>query len=82
MSTTLFDKVWDSHVIRKINEGPDVLFIDRHLIHEVTSPQAFAELESRNLEIFRPQQIVCVIWEESRKQLQKYHYSDGVALCN
>ena len=44
MSNTLFDKVWDSHVIRKIEGGPDVVFIDRHLIHEVTSPVAFLGL--------------------------------------
>ena len=37
MSKTLFDKVWDSHVVHKINGGPDVLFIDRHMVHEVTS---------------------------------------------
>ena len=48
MSSTLFDKVWDSHVVRKIQGGPDVLFIDRHLIHEVTSPVAFLGLKSRN----------------------------------
>ncbi len=38
---TLFDKIWDDHVVRSIDEGPDVLYIDRHYIHEVTSPQAF-----------------------------------------
>jgi 3-isopropylmalate/(R)-2-methylmalate dehydratase large subunit len=48
MSTTLFDKVWDSHVVKSIKDGPDVLFIDRHLIHEVTSPVAFLGLKSRN----------------------------------
>ncbi|RXP44971.1 3-isopropylmalate dehydratase large subunit [Lutibacter sp. HS1-25] len=48
MSTTLFDKVWDSHVVKSIQDGPDVLFIDRHLIHEVTSPVAFLGLKSRN----------------------------------
>jgi len=48
MSTTLFDKVWDSHVVRKIKDGPDVFFIDRHLIHEVTSPVAFLGLKQRN----------------------------------
>lgn len=55
---TLFDKVWDAHVVETIPDGPQIIYIDKHLIHEVTSPQAFAELESRNLEIFRPQQIV------------------------
>jgi 3-isopropylmalate/(R)-2-methylmalate dehydratase large subunit len=50
MSTpkTLFDKVWDTHVIRQIEDGPDVLFIDRHFIHEVTSPVAFLGLEGRH----------------------------------
>lgn len=55
---TLFDKVWDAHVVETIPDGPQIIYIDKHLIHEVTSPQAFAELESRNLEIFRPQQIM------------------------
>ena len=54
MSTTLFDKVWDSHVVRKINGGPDVFFIDRHLIHEVTSPVAFLGLKERNNTVLYP----------------------------
>ena len=54
MSKTLFDKVWDSHVVRKITDGPDVLFIDRHLIHEVTSPVAFLGLKSRNNSVLFP----------------------------
>ena len=55
---TLFDKVWDAHVVETVPDGPQVIYIDKHLIHEVTSPQAFAELEARGLEIFRPNQIV------------------------
>lgn len=55
---TLFDKVWDAHVVERIPNGPQIIYIDKHLIHEVTSPQAFAELEARNLEVFRPKQIV------------------------
>lgn len=55
---TLFDKVWDAHVVETILNGPQIIYIDKHLIHEVTSPQAFAELEARNLEVFRPSQIV------------------------
>jgi 3-isopropylmalate/(R)-2-methylmalate dehydratase large subunit len=55
MSTTLFDKVWDEHVIRKIKDGPDVFFIDRHLIHEVTSPVAFLGLKSRNNTVLYPE---------------------------
>lgn len=55
---TLFDKVWDSHIVTSVPNGPQVLYIDKHLIHEVTSPQAFAELEERNIPVFRPNQIV------------------------
>jgi 3-isopropylmalate/(R)-2-methylmalate dehydratase large subunit len=51
MPVTLFDKVWDSHVVRQIKDGPDVLFIDRHFIHEVTSPVAFLGLENRKLKV-------------------------------
>src|SRR6201994_379339 len=55
MSKTLFDKVWDTHVVRKIEGGPDVLFIDRHLIHEVTSPVAFLGLKSRGIKVLYPE---------------------------
>jgi 3-isopropylmalate/(R)-2-methylmalate dehydratase large subunit len=51
---TLFDKIWDAHIVDEIEGGPDVLYIDRHLIHEVTSPQAFAGLERRGLKVSRP----------------------------
>ena len=51
---TLFDKIWDSHVVRSIEAGPDVLYIDRHYIHEVTSPQAFNGLQERDIPVFRP----------------------------
>ncbi|WP_294219261.1 3-isopropylmalate dehydratase large subunit [uncultured Chryseobacterium sp.] len=55
---TLFDKVWDAHVVETVPDGPQIIYIDKHLIHEVTSPQAFAELEARNLNVFRPEKIV------------------------
>jgi len=58
MGKTLFEKVWDEHVVYTIPEGPDVLYIDQHLIHEVTSPQAFDGLRRRELPVFRPQQTV------------------------
>ncbi|MGB5378842.1 3-isopropylmalate dehydratase large subunit [Muriicola sp.] len=51
---TLFDKVWDAHVVRKIENGPDVLFIDRHLVHEVTSPVAFLGLKNRKSKVLYP----------------------------
>jgi len=51
---TLFDKIWDSHVVKSIEGGPDVLYIDRQFIHEVTSPQAFNGLRARGIRVFRP----------------------------
>jgi len=58
MGKTLFDKVWDKHVVDSIPDGPQILYIDKHLIHEVTSPQAFSVLEERNIPLLRPKQIV------------------------
>ncbi len=58
MSKTLFDKIWEKHVIKNIEGGPSVLYIDKHFIHEVTSPQAFKGLENRGLPVFRPKQVV------------------------
>ena len=52
---TLFDKVWDAHVVKHIDEGPDILFIDRHLVHEVTSPVAFKGLDKRKIEVLFPE---------------------------
>jgi len=54
-ASTLFDKVWDSHVVRHIADGPDVFFIDRHFIHEVTSPVAFLGIEKRGVPVLYPQ---------------------------
>ncbi len=53
---TTFDKIWDSHVVQEIEGGPSVLYIDRHLVHEVTSPQAFAGLDKRGIKVMRPKQ--------------------------
>ena len=58
MPKTLFEKIWDRHVVRTIEGGPSVLYIDRHFIHEVTSPQAFKGLKTRGIDVFRPAQIV------------------------
>ncbi len=55
---TLFDKVWDAHVVEEIKGGPSVLYIDKHLIHEVTSPQAFAGIDRRGISVFRPENTV------------------------
>uniref|UniRef100_UPI003217967D 3-isopropylmalate dehydratase large subunit n=1 Tax=uncultured Draconibacterium sp. TaxID=1573823 RepID=UPI003217967D len=51
---TLFDKIWDAHVVKQVEGGPNVLYIDRHFIHEVTSPVAFLGLKNRGLKVFRP----------------------------
>ena len=55
MNKTLFDKVWDSHVVKNVKGGPDVLFIDRHMVHEVTSPVAFLGLNKRGLSVLYPE---------------------------
>ena len=57
---TLFDKIWDSHVVNIIDEGPTQLYIDRLYCHEVTSPQAFDGLRSRGIRCLRPERIVCM----------------------
>ena len=59
MSNTLFDKIWDAHVVNRIEGGPDQLYIDRHYCHEVTSPQAFEGLRTRGLKVFRPERTIC-----------------------
>jgi 3-isopropylmalate/(R)-2-methylmalate dehydratase large subunit len=58
MKKTLFEKIWDSHVVSSVKNGPDILYIDKHLIHEVTSPQAFNVLEEKGIPLFRPNQVV------------------------
>lgn len=57
---TLFDKIWDRHVVQTIDDGPTQLYIDRLYCHEVTSPQAFDGLRGRGLRCFRPEQIICM----------------------
>lgn len=53
---TLFEKIWDAHVVSSVENGPTQLYIDRHFCHEVTSPQAFNGLRARGLKVFRPDQ--------------------------
>lgn len=59
MGKTLFDKIWDAHVVNNIEGGPTQLYIDRHYCHEVTSPQAFDGLRQRGLKVFRPEKTYC-----------------------
>ena len=57
---TLFDKIWDSHVVDMIDGGPSQLYIDRLYCHEVTSPQAFDGLRARGIGCLRPEKIYCM----------------------
>lgn len=57
---TLFDKIWDKHVVQVLDDGPTQLYIDRLYCHEVTSPQAFDGLRARGLKCFRPGKIFCM----------------------
>ncbi len=60
MPKTLFDKIWDAHLVQSVPDGPDQLYIDRLYCHEVTSPQAFQGLRQRGLPVFRPAAVVCM----------------------
>lgn len=82
---TLFEKVWEKHIVREIESGPSVLYIDRHFIHEVTSPQAFSGINKRGIKVLRPKQVTATVdhnvptsnqhlpiqEELSRKQVEK-----------
>ena len=57
---TLFDKIWDAHIVQKVDDGPTQLYIDRLYCHEVTSPQAFDELRKRGIGCLRPEKIFCM----------------------
>ena len=57
---TLFDKIWDKHVVQQVEDGPTQLYIDRLYCHEVTSPQAFDGMRARGLKCFRPDKIFCM----------------------
>ena len=61
MARTLFDKVWDAHVVERLQDGTCVLYIDRHLVHEVTSPQAFEGLRMAGRKLRRPDAHIAVV---------------------
>ena len=56
----LFDKIWDAHVVQKVEDGPTQLYIDRLYCHEVTTPQAFDTLRDKNIRVFRPDHVVAM----------------------
>src|SRR5512141_2646609 len=59
MATTLLDKIWDAHLVRGETEStPAILYVDLHLVHEVTSPQAFAELRGRGRRVRHPERVL------------------------
>ncbi len=58
MGKTLFEKIWEKHIVKTIDHGPSVLYVDKHFIHEVTSPQAFTGLNNRGIKVLRPKQVV------------------------
>lgn len=60
MANTLFDKIWDRHVVQHVEDGPEQLYIDRLYCHEVTSPQAFEGMRRRGIKCFRPANIFCM----------------------
>lgn len=76
---TLFDKVWDAHVVDTIQDGPQILYIDKHLIHEVTSPQAFNELEERGIPVARPDQIVATADHNTPTENQHLPIKDAMS---
>src|SRR3954469_22979056 len=61
MAKTLFQKVWENHIVAEEAGRPSVLYIDLHLIHEVTSPQAFSGLRARGLQVRRPERTLATM---------------------
>ena len=78
-SRTLFDKVWDLHAVRQLPSGQTQLFIGLHLIHEVTSPQAFAMLRERGLTVPYPQRTIATVDHIVPTEDQQRPYADGMA---
>ena len=74
MSRTLFDKLWDAHIVAPESEdSPALLYIDLHLIHEVTSPQAFAELDARGIKVRRPDRTVATMDHSTPTSAPDFH---------
>src|SRR4249919_438271 len=74
MGRTLYDKLWDSHVVRSESDGTALLYIDRHLVHEVTSPQAYEGLKLANRVPWRTQSIVATADHNTPTQ----HWDEGI----
>ncbi len=76
---TLFDKIWDQHVVQIVDDGPTQLYIDRLYCHEVTSPQAFDGMRARGLKCFRPDKIYCMPDHNTPTQDQDKPIADPVS---
>lgn len=79
MNKNIIDKIWESHVVRKAKWEPDLLFIDLHLIHEVTSPQAFSVLEEKDLRVFDTKRTFATIDHSIPTSEDRTNYSDNNA---
>ena len=77
---TLFDKIWDGHVVAQEEGGPAVLYVDLHLIHEVTSPQAFSMLRERGLPVRRPERTVATMDHATPTDRPDLTLADAVAV--
>lgn len=69
---TLFDKIWDFHVVQNVADGPTQLYIDRLFVHEVTSPQAFDTLRDKGIKVFRPDHVVAMPDHNTPSDQQEY----------
>ena len=76
---TLFDKIWDAHVVTTVEDGPTQLYIDRLYCHEVTSPQAFAGLRERGIKVLRPEKVFCMPDHNTPRHdaSKEWYYSRG-----
>ena len=76
---TLFEKVWDAHVVHRLPEGPELLYVDLHLIHEVTSPQAFDALRLAGRRVRRPDLTVATVDHNVPTGDRSLPIADGIA---
>ena len=67
MPNTLYDKIWNDHLVDQQDDGTALLFVDRHLVHEVTSPQAFEGLRNSNRKVRHPKLTLAVARSEERR---------------
>ena len=78
MAKTLFEKIWDLHLVAEKENSPSLLYVDRHLIHEVTSPQAFDGLRMNNRKVRRPDLTIATMDHNVPTNDRSFAYSSGV----